>query len=312
VFAPPGLPQAMPAAQAVQLGIPSRQTFPGQPGMLAPQASKPPHLPTPPQMMQPNQGMGAPHAIQMQLPQSVSRVKEEKGWFGRLWRSDTVKRSNSAAGNKLQKQGARPMPQQSYSQGQADPGMQFANQPMFAPPGAQQGMAPQMMVHHPHPHVLQHPQPPPNMQQKSYFQPQPPPQFQPGIATNNGNGNMGMPKYESPVSSQPHMYQASVTAPQQQHPQQIQMQRQSMGGGGGSIQMPPQQQVQGVQTGSGPYFAAGGHNGAVGSGSSPANTGTGKQTGNSNTKPSSAGWGTTRTSAYDGAGWGDDFDEDYK
>ncbi|KAK4104008.1 hypothetical protein N658DRAFT_504815 [Parathielavia hyrcaniae] len=106
MFAPPGMPQG------VRPGMVPRQ-YVFAPGAV-PQGMQ--LQPVPPQMMQqPSQMLGGPAAYVMQPPpQPAQPVKEEKGWFGKLWRSESVKKPPTAGNdatnpaNKLQKTAAHP------------------------------------------------------------------------------------------------------------------------------------------------------------------------------------------------------------
>lgn len=295
MFSPPGGPQGMLPPQAAQPGaLLSRQTFPPQTGMLPLQPGMLQHQSSQLQMV------GGPQMMQIQPPRPAEPVKEEKSWFGRLWRSDTVKRSNSVAGGgKLQKQGGRPMSQQPPFQDQFNQSGQVSGQPMLM-----QGMMPHMTMHYP--------------QQQQNLSPQPPPQLQrqqQGMAAGM-NGSYTMPgtaqhgnQHPQPVPPPLHMRQGSAGILQQQHQQYQQHQQQQhahqlkqvqrrsvIGGPTGEGMSVQQVQAHGGGRESYPAARAGNHD--IGSGGG----GPGSTTG--------AAWGNA--SNYDGSGWGDDFEENYR
>jgi hypothetical protein len=155
--------------------------LPFQPGQQQQQQQQH-HMP--PHMMQPSQMHGRPYVMQ---PQAAQPVKEEKGWFGRLWRGDTVKKANPIPANRLQKgpphQGQLAFPPQFH------PNQQQQQQQQFAHPGP-----PHMMMMPGHPAQQPQQQQGPNMlqQQQQQLQPQHPQQHQQQQPLtwkpNNGNG----------------------------------------------------------------------------------------------------------------------------
>ncbi len=283
MFAPPAAPQGMPPPQAAQPGMFPQQNFAPQPGMYPPPGMQ--QQPMPPHMMQPGQ---MPYANQQPQPaKPFQTAKEEKGWFGRLFKSDSSKKSSTAGGptsnpaGRLQK-GARPQAPMMFPQ------QMYPGQPQFGPPGTQ---VPAHMMMHPGQQPPQ-PQMQPYPGQQQQFQQQPmawqpqgngaqmPPQFQAGpLNPNPGQPVMPPPQVrqeiqqqEQRLGQQQQQQPTPNTPPQQQQqvqgqsaqPQQQQQQpagRKSSGSSGSSMQpqfqtgppnpnqpvMPPQEARQAIQ-----------------------------------------------------------------
>ena len=300
MFVPPSMPPGNPP-QRVQPGMLPQQPYAFHPGMQ-PQAGMGQHQPIPPHMMQQHHMPGGPHPHPMQAPQkppSQSSLKEEKGWFGKLWRSDSVKKTPSSGApggaNKLQKQGG-PLPHPSVPQQgffPQQPPHHNQGQPGFAP-GPQPGMPPHMMMMHQQQHQLQ--QPPPGMQQQQQSAPQPPPQFQ-------QQHQQFQHQQNAPPQSQPR----PQPPPQFQQQQQQQQQPQTLAwknGNGDQIGPVPHPQLQ---------FESGNLNPSQPVMPPPhmrqAIQQQQQQLGGKNGNAGSGGWGGESTSGYDGSGWGD---EDYR
>ncbi|KAL2262210.1 hypothetical protein VTK26DRAFT_2129 [Humicola hyalothermophila] len=289
MFAPPAMPQGTPPL-GVQFGGP-QQPYAIQPGAMS-HPGMIQHQPAAPHMSRASHIPGGTQP--MQAPQAAPLVvKEEKGWFGKLFRSGTVRQSSSAssAANKLQKQ-------QGHVAGQD---LQTQQQPVFLPPQNQphlplyvpapqfQGapppaLPPQMMMHT----TQQHQPGAHQRQQQQYQQPHPPyqpPQFQqhqPLFWQNGVQPQIPNPNPGQPVLPPPHVRQL-IQAQQLPHLQQQQ------------LQLHQQQQQQQV--------SAGKHTprGSVGSGSVAGNG-----NGNGGGGGGAAGKWTASSPGYDGSGWGDD------
>ncbi|KAK4122270.1 hypothetical protein N657DRAFT_682070 [Parathielavia appendiculata] len=257
--------------------------------------------------------LGGP-AYVIQQAQPPQPVKEEKSWFGKLWRSESVKKPaaghavNSA--NKLQKS-ARPQAPPVFppplhpavSQGTpTSPHMMYPFQQGQQALNPQQPSGPQFRQQHQHQQPLQHQQ-----QHK-------PPLAWKTVNNSNGNGNGNgnrMPQFHAPnlnpnqsVLPPPEVRQAIQQQEQRLNPvrpestglglAQAQAQAQSVdsihrGGQHAASSVPVPVQVQG-EAKAAPAAAAVG----------PGNAGASR-------------WGNANASSggYDGSGWGDDDEEDF-
>lgn len=195
---PPVMPAGVPQHNVVLL----QQPYAFQPAMPHP-TNMAQYQPAPPETTQASQ---APHRPQsMVLPQNTAPAKEEKSWFGRLWRSESTRKASSSGvrgtANKLQKLQApasRPAPPQPSSPIQPHGGAQKASPPMFAR-GPPQGMMA------PPPHMMANPAPPsqpvaPGFQQNAPPQPQHQQhqQQQQNLVWQSGSGGgHGSPQFQS-------------------------------------------------------------------------------------------------------------------
>ncbi|KAL2127228.1 hypothetical protein VTI74DRAFT_11069 [Chaetomium olivicolor] len=332
MFAPPAVPPGIPQ-QGVPSGIIPQQQFAFQP-VMHPQAGMQhqPMQPMAPHMVPPSQ---MPYVMQQQ-PQQVQPVKEEpKGWFGKLWRSESVRKLNPAtsasAPNKLQK-GARPPSQMSPAfPPQPNPSQPFP-QPHFVR-GQQNQVPPQMMIMvQPAQQAQQQGQAqpimqqPPQQQQQAAQQPQGQPQQQaqsqprgqqqhPQIHQqqqqqtlawkSNGNGTgASMPQFHAPnhnPSGKPVMPPPHVRQAIQQQVQHLPQQGGQAVQGGQPVQQGGEIAAQGVQPVQGGRAEVAEVKGMTSGSSTSAPAGSG----------GAGGWGKGNAWGYDGSGWGDD-DGDYQ
>jgi hypothetical protein len=257
-------------------------------------------------------------------------VKEEKSWFGKLWRSESVKKP--AAGNianpanKLQKpprsqtslvfppqlQPNQPVPAPQFpppgtqlpqhmvmipiQQGQQAPNMQQQQQRGAEQPQVQPQQAPTAQLHQyqQYQHQQQGPQQPqaqPQQQPPPQFTTQLQPQQQQPLAWKSKGAENKAPQFQAPN----HNPNKPVVPPPQVR-QTIQQQEQRLG-----------------QVWQGQSQVAGHGNGTGNGGQSVVSQAQGKAApapavaaGNSGASR----WGNTHT-GYDGSGWGDDDEEDY-
>jgi hypothetical protein len=318
--------------------LPQQYAF--APGMVPQPGMQPQAIP--PYMMQPSQMPGG-SAYVMQQPPPAQPVKEEKSWFGKLWRSESVKKP--AAGNIANPANKLQKPPRSQTSLVFPPQLQ-PNQPVpapqFPPPGTQ---LPQHMVMIPmqqgqqaqqQQQGAQHPQAQPQQapaaqvhqhqqyqhqqyqhQQQGPQQPQaqpqqqPPPQFtaqlqpqqQRPLAWKSSGAENKAPQFHAPN----HNPNKPVVPPPQVR-QAIQQQEQRLG-----QVWQGQGQSQVLQHGSGTgnggqsvVSQAGNLNQVQAQGKVAPAVPAAAAAGNSGASR----WGNTHT-GYDGSGWGDDDEEDY-
>jgi len=254
------------------------------------------HHPVPPHMMQPSQTMPSGQYV-MQHTQPAPPAKEEKSWFGRLWRSDSVKKQTPAnPASRMQK-----APTQHQVPPAFPPQLQ-PNQPAAAPQFAPQTTAmapPTSMIQ-----TGQQAQQVANMQQQP--QQQQLQQQQPLTWKINTSGNPS-PHFQLPPGN-PNSTQPLMPPPEVMESIKKQEMR---------LHSPGQTQNTGSSQSQGQAPLSGAsHQGASSGGvgqeanNTPAPAGGGHGNG-----PKAGGWEKTKngisSSGYDGSGWGDDDDEGY-